>query len=75
MSPARLRAYVLIITRDVIPPALGVYLTIYLARTEQLAYWQLPFLAGLLMVPLVGRSPSDPPLEISPDTRPPPDTE
>lgn len=60
MSPARLRAYVLILMRDVVTPGTGLFLSVYLPVTHQFAYWQLPLLAGLFGVPLVGRD-SPPP--------------
>ncbi len=53
MSPQRLREYVLIVTRDVIPPLTGVFLSIYLPLTGQFDAWQLPLIAGLLGIPLV----------------------
>jgi hypothetical protein len=59
MTPPLLRAYVTILVRDIVIPLGGVYLTFYLARTHQFEVWQLPILAGMMMVPLVGRS--DPP--------------
>jgi hypothetical protein len=56
VTPARLRAYVLIVTRDIVPPIVGAFLTVYLPLTHQFAYWQLPLLAGLFGVPLVAAS-------------------
>ncbi len=53
MSPERLRAYVLIATRDIFPPLTGVFLAIYLPLTGQFEAWQLPLLAGLFGIPLV----------------------
>jgi hypothetical protein len=53
MTPERLRAYVLILTRDVVPPSAGTFLSIYLPLTGQFTSWQLPLLAGLFGVPLV----------------------
>lgn len=55
MTPTRLRAYVLIVMRDILIPAAGVYLTIYLARSGQLKEWHAPFLATMIGVPLVAR--------------------
>lgn len=61
MSPERLRAYVLIVTRDVVPPLGGLFLLIFLPITGQLEYWQLPLIAGLFGIPLVApREPKDP---------------
>lgn len=51
MSPERLRAYVLILTRDVVPPAMGVFFSVKWGDTLQ--PWQLPILAALFGVPLV----------------------
>lgn len=56
MSPELLRAYVLIFMRDVLIPGGGLYLTIWLAQHGLFAYWQLPLLAGMMMVPLVSRA-------------------
>lgn len=53
MSPDRLRAYILILTRDVLPPMGGLFLCIYLPATHQFEYWQLPLIAGLFGIPLV----------------------
>lgn len=55
MSPARLRAYVLIVIRDIVVPLAGVFLSIYLPVGGAFAPWQLPLLAGMIGVPLVGR--------------------
>jgi hypothetical protein len=61
VSPQRLREYVLILTRDVIPPAGGLFLCIYLPVTGQFEYWQLPLIAGLFGIPLVApRESKDP---------------
>jgi hypothetical protein len=58
MTPERLRAYVLIFTRDLLPPLVGAYLTIRWWGTIEV--WQLPLLAGLFGVPLVApRSATD----------------
>lgn len=62
MSPARLRAYVLIVMRDIVPPLVGAFLSIFLPASGQFEYWQLPLLAGLFGVPLVsgrGEAPPD----------------
>lgn len=56
MTPQRLRAYVLIVMRDIVPPLVGTFLSVYLPVTDQFAYWQLPLLAGLFGVPLVAAS-------------------
>lgn len=53
MTPTRLRSYVLIITRDILPPLVGTFLTIYLPLSGAFAAWQLPLIAGLFGVPLV----------------------
>lgn len=53
MSPDRLREYVLIATRDIIPPITGTFLSIYLPLAGQFSAWQLPLIAGLLGIPLV----------------------
>lgn len=74
MSPARLRAYVLIITRDVLPPIIGAFLCVYLPVTDEFEVWQLPLLAGLLMVPLVGKDGTSQ-LEPRTDARPVPEEE
>jgi hypothetical protein len=63
MSPARLRAYVLIVVRDIVVPMAGVFLAVYLPLASLFAPWQLPLLAGMIGVPLVGRggvAPEDP---------------
>lgn len=75
MTPARLRAYVLIVMRDVLPPLTGVFLSVYLPLTHQFEVWQLPLLAGLFGVPLVGKDTTPPPDDIvpMPDRRPPPE--
>jgi hypothetical protein len=62
VSPERLRAYVLIVTRDIAPPLAGLFLTIWLPLAGQLEAWQLPLIAGLFGVPLVApRESKDPP--------------
>lgn len=50
------RAWVLVLVRDAGIPAGGVYLTIWLAQHGLFEVWQLPLLAGMMMVPLVGRA-------------------
>lgn len=75
MSPARLRAYVLICTRDIIVPLAGVFLAIDLPLTHAFQPWQLPLLAGMIGVPLVGRGGSVPEDPRGPeDPRPKPET-
>jgi hypothetical protein len=62
VSPERLRAYVLILTRDVIPPLSGLFWSIYLPISGQFEYWQLPLIAGAFGVPLVApRESKEPP--------------
>jgi hypothetical protein len=70
VTPARLRAYVLIVTRDIVPPIVGAFLSIYLPASHQFAYWQLPLLAGLFGVPLVASRGGEEDPEPMPDTRP-----
>lgn len=53
MSPERLRAYVLIVTRDVAPPLAGLFLLIYLPLSRQFDVWQSPLIAGLFGIPLI----------------------
>jgi hypothetical protein len=62
MSPEQLGAYVRVAVRDLMIPLGGLFLAFYLPATHQFALWQLPLLAGMMMVPLVGRStpPVDP---------------
>ncbi len=61
MAPDRLRAYVLIVTRDILPPLTGLFLSVYLPLAGQFSAWQLPLIAGLLGIPLVApRQPKDP---------------
>lgn len=55
MTPQRLRAYVLIVMRDIVIPGAGVFLSIYLPVSGTFQPWQLPLLAGMLGVPLVAR--------------------
>jgi hypothetical protein len=69
MTPQRLRAYVQIVVRDALIPCGGLALAFYLAQTHQFAWWQLPILAGMMMVPLVGRE-GQPDPEPRPDRRP-----
>ena len=64
MTPARLREYVLIITRDILPPILGGFGFVYLLLTQQFEPWHLPIIAGMVGVPLVaprGRENGDKP--------------
>jgi hypothetical protein len=56
MSPERLGAYVRVAVRDLFIPLGGLFLAFYLPATHQFALWQCPLLAGMMMVPLVGRS-------------------
>ena len=53
MTPERLRAYVLIVTRDIAPPLAGLFLSIFLPLAGQFEAWQLPLIAGLFGIPLV----------------------
>ncbi len=53
MSPERLRAYITILTRDLLPPSVGTFLSIYLPLAGAFEAWQLPLIAGLFGVPLV----------------------
>lgn len=53
MTPERLRAYVLIATRDILPPLTGVVLALFWGFTGALEPWHLPLVAGLLGIPLV----------------------
>ena len=48
MTPERLRAYVLIFTRDMLPPILGAYLVLVRGWPSEL--WHPPALLGLLGV-------------------------
>jgi hypothetical protein len=72
MSPARLRAYVLIVMRDVLIPGGGLFLAIYLPLSDLFQPWQLPLIAGMLGTPLVGRG-EEPEPDTRPDALPPPD--
>jgi hypothetical protein len=61
VSPERLRAYILIVTRDIFPPLAGLFLSIYLPVSGQFEYWQLPLIAGAFGIPLVApREPKEP---------------
>lgn len=51
--------------RDIVIPTGGLFLSVYLPVTRQFEFWQLPLLAGMMMVPLVARG--GPP---EPDARP-----
>lgn len=53
MTPERLRAYVIIVTRDILPPVAGIFLAVFWGVTNQLEPWMLPLIAGLCGVPLV----------------------
>jgi hypothetical protein len=55
MTPELLRAYVLILMRDVLIPGAGVFLAIWLPITGVFEPWQIPFVLSLVGVPLVGR--------------------
>lgn len=55
MTPARLRAYVLILMRDILIPLGGLALALILPLTDRFEYWHLPLIAGMLGVPLVAR--------------------
>lgn len=55
MTPEVLRAYVLIITRDVLSPITGLGLSVYAYVSGVFEPWQIPFLLSLIGVPLVGR--------------------
>lgn len=35
-------------------PVAGIALTFYLAATHQFFYWQIPFLGGMVLSPLIG---------------------
>lgn len=72
MTPARLRAYVLIVMRDVLIPLGGLFLAIYLPLSGLFAPWQLSLIAGMLGVPLVARG-GEPEQDERPDERPPPE--
>lgn len=73
MSPARLRAYVLIVVRDIIIPVTGAFLATYLPLAHLFEPWQLPLIAGMLGTPLVARGGSPEP-DLRPDARPDPET-
>lgn len=70
MTPQRLRAYVLIVMRDILIPGAGIFLAVYLPVTHLFSPWQLPLLAGMLGTPLVGRG-GEPEPDLRPDRRPP----
>jgi hypothetical protein len=55
MTPELLRAYVLILMRDVLIPGAGVFLAIWLPVSQHFEPWQIPFVLSLVGVPLVGR--------------------
>lgn len=68
MTPARLRAYVLIIMRDILIPAGGLALALILPLTDRFEYWHLPLIAGMLGVPLVARGGEPPEVAMPPLT-------
>jgi hypothetical protein len=75
MTPQRLRAYILILMRDLIIPGSGVFLAVWLPTHNLFEPWHLPLLAGMLGVPLVGRGGDPPPDPRGPkDARPEPET-
>ncbi len=53
MSPDRLRAYVTVLTRDVLPPLSGTGMLFYALITRTFEPWMLPLVAGLYGIPLV----------------------
>lgn len=55
MSPQLLRAYVLIVVRDVAIPMTGLGLSVYVIASNTFQPWMIPFLISLVGVPLVGR--------------------
>lgn len=55
MTPELLRAYVLIVMRDLLIPGAGVFLAIWLPLSGAFQPWQIPFVLSLVGVPLVGR--------------------
>lgn len=57
MTPESLRQWILLATRDVLPPVTGLFLAIYLPLAGQFEAWQLPLIAGLLGIPLVAPRP------------------
>lgn len=69
MSPERLRAYILILMRDLCIPGGGLFLALTLTKGE---LWQLPLIAGMMSVPLVGRG-GQPEPDPRPDRRPSPE--
>lgn len=44
---------------DVGPPAVGLFLAVYLPLTGNLEPWHLPLIGGLVGLPLVGRAPAE----------------
>lgn len=72
MTPQRLRAYVLIVVRDILIPLGGLYLTITLTATHRFEPWHLPLVAGMMSVPLVSRGGSPEP-DMRGDDRPEPE--
>lgn len=77
MTPARLRAYVLIVMRDILIPAGGLALALILPLSNRFEYWHLPLIAGMLGVPLVARGGDPPEIEmptVNPQPEPPAST-
>lgn len=58
--------------RDIMIPGAGVFLAVYLPLAKLFEPWQLPLLAGMIGVPLVGRGGQLEP-DPRPDRRPPAD--
>ena len=67
MTPDIARAWVLLLMRDVVIPGAGVWLALHSPEL-----YLLPLIAGMLSVPLVGRSGSPEP-DDRPDPLPPPE--
>lgn len=60
-TPERIREWILLATRDILPPLTGVFFSVYLPVTGQFEAWQLPLIAGLFGIPLVApRQTKDP---------------
>lgn len=53
MKPDQLRAYIRVITRDLLPPAAATFFSVYLPVTGQFAAWQAPLIAALFGVTLL----------------------
>jgi hypothetical protein len=73
VTPARLRAYVLIVVRDIVIPLAGVFLAVYLPLASLFEPWQIPMIAGMLGTPLVARGGAPEP-DHRPDARPDPES-